>query len=188
MRKRQILEKYSVIINIILKASKILPKWFYKSLIRLIRNWDSIVAVFIRYICLKNLCKSCGNNVAVFPGVFLLNIENLEIGDNVSIHPMCYIDASGGISIGNDVSIAHSTTIMSTEHKYTDLSLNIKDQGCIHYKTTIHDNVWIGAGCRILAGANIGSGSIVAAGAVVKGKIEENIIVGGVPAKKIKGR
>ncbi|MBZ4644421.1 MAG: hypothetical protein JG767_2030 [Deferribacteraceae bacterium] len=188
MRKRELLVKYKKLISFIVKLSKILPKGFYKRILKLTRNWDSLMAIFIRYICLKNICKSCGENVAIFSGVYILNAENLEIGNNVSIHPMCYIDAAGGIKIGDDVSIAHSTTIMSTEHIYSDININIKDQGCRSIPTIIEDNVWIGAASRILAGTIIRRGSIIAAGAVVKNEVKEFSIVGGVPAKLLKER
>ncbi|MEK1831887.1 hypothetical protein AAAC51_32350 [Priestia megaterium] len=73
----------------------------------------------------------------------------------MSIHPMCYIDAAGGVSIGDDVSIAHSSTILSEEHIYLDLERNIKDQGCEFRETIIENNVWIGAGSRILGGSKV---------------------------------
>ena len=187
-RKRELVEKISGLINFFIKVSKIFPKSFYLSLLKLIRHHDNYLAMFLRFICLKNCAKSCGNNVAIFSSVYLHNIHELEIGDNVSIHPMCYIEASGGIKIGSDVSIAHSTTIMSEEHIFSNLNINIKDQGCEYKQTIIEDNVWIGSGCRILAGSYIKSGSIVAAGAVVKNLVENNTIVGGIPAKVIKER
>jgi acetyltransferase-like isoleucine patch superfamily enzyme len=98
-----------------------------------------------------------------------------------------YIDLIG-IKIGNDVSIAHNTSILSEEHIYSNINLNIKDQGCEYRRTVIKNNVWIGAGCRILGGTRIGSGVVVAAGAVVKGEIPNNYIVGGVPVRLIKER
>lgn len=187
-RKRDVLEKHSKIINTFVKISRIFPKSFYLKWLKLIRNHDSYIAMFIRYICLKNCAKSCGDNVAVFSNVYLYRVHNLEIGDNVSIHPLCYIDAAGGITIGNDVSIAHNTTILSEEHKFVDIDMNIKDQGCEYKRTVVENNVWIGAGCRILGGSYIGSGSIIAAGAVVKNTVKANSIMGGVPARLIKER
>ncbi|MEW9671329.1 acyltransferase [Ammoniphilus sp. 3BR4] len=187
-RKREITEKLSGLISIIISISKILPKSFYLFLLKFTRHHDNYIAMFVRYICLKNCAKNCGNNVAIFSSVYLYRVHQLEIGDNVSIHPMCYIDASGGINIGSDVSIAHSSTIISEEHRFSDLNLNIRDQGCEMKQTVIENNVWIGAGCRILAGSTIKSGSIVAAGAVVKNEVKRNTIIGGVPAKIIKER
>jgi len=187
-RKREILNRYSWIIKLVLKFSKLLPKRFYIILYKIIMPHNNFFAIFIRYICLKNVAKRCGDNVAVFPNVYIFNFDMLIIGNNVSIHPMCYIQASGGITIGNDVSIAHGTTILSEEHIFSDVDTNIKDQGRKYEKTKIENNVWIAAGCRILAGTTIGTGSVVAAGAVTKGQIKSNVIIGGVPAKVIRER
>lgn len=187
-RKRDVLEKHAKTIKTFVKVSRIFPKSFYLKWLKLIRHHDNYIAMFIRYICLKNCAKSCGDNVAVFSNVYLHRVHNLEIGNNVSIHPLCYIDAAGGITIGNDVSIAHNTTILSEEHKFADINKNIKDQGCEYKKTTVENNVWIGAGCRILGGSYIESGSIIATGAVVKNTVKANSIMGGIPAKIIKER
>lgn len=187
-RNRDFLSKFSKQLNMIIKISRILPNSFYLKLLKLIRSHDNIIAMFIRFLCLKNCAKSCGENVAIFSNVYLFRIHELEIGDNVSIHPLCYIDASGGITIGNDVSIAHNCTILSEEHVHSSLEKNIKDQGCELKSTSIDNNVWIGAGCRILGGSSIKSGAIVASGAVVKNQVKQNSIVGGIPAKLIKER
>ncbi|MGL5382828.1 MAG: acyltransferase [Culicoidibacterales bacterium] len=187
-RKRDILNKYSKIINIVVKISKLIPKGVYLFVLKATKSADNTIIMFIRFICLKNCALSCGDNVAVYSNVYLKNIQNLNIGSNVSIQPMCYIEASGGIDIGNDVSIAHATTIMSEEHEYNNLNFNIKDQGILLKKTIIENNVWIGAGVKILAGSYIETGAVIAAGAVVKNKVEKNTVVGGIPAKKIKER
>ena len=50
----------------------------------------------------------------------------------------------------------------------------------------IGENVWIGSNSTILPGVTIGKGSIIAAGAVVTKDVDENVVVGGVPAKFIK--
>lgn len=187
-RKRDIFYKYEKVLLLAVNILKLFPKRLSYTILRMNRLNSSILGIAINYICIKRLAKKCGRNVAIFSNVYLLNIENLSIGDNVSIHPMSYIDAKGKISIGNNVSIAHGSTILSEEHIYSDININIKDQGMIQKKTIIQDNVWIGCGARILAGTEISSGSIVAAGAVVAKNIEENIVVGGVPAKFIKTR
>ena len=50
----------------------------------------------------------------------------------------------------------------------------------------IGNDVWIGSNATVLAGVTIGDGAIVAAGAVVTRDVDENTIVGGVPAKYIR--
>lgn len=59
---------------------------------------------------------------------------------------------------------------------YTDCGKNIE----------IGKNVWIGANVTIVAGVTIGDNVIIGAGSIVTKDIEKNIIVAGVPAKKIK--
>ncbi len=134
----------------------------------------------------KNLFLSCGNNVSISQGVFLRGIGNISIGENVSIHPMCYIDGTGGLKIGDNVSIAHASSILTTNHAWDDMDIPIKYNKITYGVVTIESDVWIGCGCRILAGINIASRSIVAAGAVVDKNVEPNVIVGGVPARVIK--
>lgn len=188
MRKREIVKKLSPTINLMVYCGSLLPKKFHKFTLSATRGWQGYFGMLVRYVSLKNLCKECGDNVAVFSNVYILNPENLKLGNNVSIHPMCYIDSLGGITIQSNVSIAHATTILSTEHLYDDLEQNIKDQGYKYDRTVIESNVWIGAGVRILAGSKVSSGSIIAAGAVVKKTVPNNSVYGGIPAKLIKLR
>jgi acetyltransferase-like isoleucine patch superfamily enzyme len=68
---------------------------------------------------------------------------------------------------------------------YDDPDVPIMDQGRTAKGLTVGDNVWIGAGAKILDGVTVGEGVIVAAGAVVNRSFADKSIVGGVPAKLI---
>lgn len=188
MRGRDKFNKYKNLILFMVKVFSLFPYGIRTTMFDFFRMTNGSKGLVIRYILFKTLSKDCGDNVAIHPNVYFFGLKNLSVGNNVSIHPMCYIDAVGTIEIGDDVSIAHSTTILSTEHKFDNLEANIKDQGVLCKKTIIHSNVWIAAGCRILAGTVINSGSILASGAVLKEIVEKNSIYGGIPAKFIKKR
>lgn len=188
MRKRDVLIRLKPFINLSIYITKMLPRRIRLTLLNFFQNFSGTFAIGIRYILLKTLLKSCGDNVSVHKNVVLLGLDNLEIGDNVSIHPFCYIDGTGGLVIGKDVSIAHSSTILTTEHLYSDLNIPIKDQGIKNIPTVLKDDIWIACGVRILAGSHISNGTIIAAGAVVKGYIKPNSIYGGIPAKFLKDR
>ncbi len=158
-------------------------KWLIKR-----RKTKGKKGLIIRYILLKSLAKSCGDNVSIFEDVYIYSPENIDFGDNVSIHPMCYLEGQGGIEIGNDVSIAHAVSILSTTHNMDDLVLPIKDQGVTEKKVTIHDNVWIGCKATVLCGIEINSGSVIGANSVVTKNIKPNSVSAGVPAKEIRSR
>jgi acetyltransferase-like isoleucine patch superfamily enzyme len=123
----------------------------------------------------------------VDPSVRIAGVENLRLGRNVSMHYWSYFSAEGGLTIGNDVAIGHSSSILTTEHDFSDAARPIKEQPLIYRPVTIGDDVWIGSNVTILAGVSIGPRSVIAAGAVVKQSFSEGrVIIGGVPARVLK--
>jgi acetyltransferase-like isoleucine patch superfamily enzyme len=140
----------------------------------------------VRYSIALRLAASCGDNVYIGDNVEIRGWENLRLGSNVSIHRGCYLDATGGITIGDDVSIAHHTSVMSTEHTWEDASIPIKDNPLRAAAVVIEDDVWVGCGCRVLAGVTLHRRSIVGSGAVVTRDVASGAVVGGVPARVIK--
>lgn len=187
-RGRDQFNKFKRIINIMIKFCYIFPESIRIKLFQHYRRTKGKKGLLIRYVLLKTIAKSVGNNVSIHPDVYLLNVDKLSIGNNVSIHPMCYFEAWGGVTIGDDVSIAHAVTVLSVTHNYLDLSIPIKDQGIEGKPTEIKSNVWIGAKALILGGVTIESGSVIAAGAVVTKNVSSYSIVGGIPSKLIKTR
>ena len=188
MNGRDFFEKYNKHIMRIVKITKKLPKRFRTWLLNANRNKNGNIGNLVRYIAVASLAKKVGKNVAILPGAYFEYIENLSLGDNVSIHQMCYIDAEGGVEIGDNVSIAHRSTILSSNHGYIRNDTPIKYQEMTLAKTIINDNVWIGCGCVVLAGVEIGSGSVIGANSTVNRSIPENSIAVGSPARRIKGR
>ena len=188
MRGREKFKKYKWILSFLTGFYGLFPRRVRESLLTHYRGRKGNIGLVIRYSLLKTLAKSVGDNVSIFPDVYLYKIHNLSVGDNVSIQPLCYLDAGGGISIGNDVSIARNVSIIAFNHKFDDLSVPIKDQGVERKEITIKDNVWIGVNSVLLAGVTVNSGCVIGAGSVVTHDIAENSIAAGVPAKVIKSR
>lgn len=187
-RGRDKFKKFKPVINLLVKLYSLFPRKVQNYLLVKHRKTTGYIGMVVRYALLKNLAKSVGDNVSIQPDVYLFNVSNLIIGNNVSIHPMCYLEAYGGIEIGNDISLAHGVTIMSVTHDYQDSSKMIKDQGLTALPVVIEDNVWVGSKATVLGGNTIKSGSIIGAGSVVTKNVEPNVVMAGVPAKKIKER
>ncbi|MGW5887047.1 acyltransferase [Priestia megaterium] len=185
-RGRELYKRYIKIIKSITFIINLFPKSIRVLLWKLTDLLPDKLGAGIRYCILRTLVNSCGDNVYIGRDVEVIAWEKLTLGNNVSIHKGCYIDAKGGICISNDVSIAHYTSLISFEHTWMNYSLPIRDNKVIYKSILIDSDVWIGAGCRILAGVKIEERSIIAAGAVVKKDVKHNTIVGGVPAKVIK--
>lgn len=114
--------------------------------------------------------------------------KGLYIGDRTTFGNDCFFGAAGGIKIGNDVVAGQYIRFHSENHKYSDLTELIKDQGVTHKGIKIGNNCWIGSGVVFLDGAQLSDGCVVAANAVVAEIFPENSLVGGVPAKIIKFR
>lgn len=111
----------------------------------------------------------------------------LQIGARVDIANSCTITShKGGVYIGDDCLIGPGVCIIGSNYRYDRLDMPIRLQDVISPKgIRIGDNVWIGANCTILDGAEIGSGAIVTPNSVVSSKLPANVIVQGSPAKPI---
>jgi len=188
IRGRDIFKIFNPIFTFFIILLKPFPLFFRKWLLVIFRNVKGLFGIGIRYVLLKSISKECGSNVSVHPNVYLFSPEKLSLGSNISIHPMCYIDAVGEVEIGDNVSIAHATTILSSTHIFSDLQKNIKDQGLELKKTTIENNVWLGAKSTILCGLLIREGSVIGANSVVTKNVNVNSIVVGSPGKLINNR
>ena len=114
-----------------------------------------------------------------------------KVGENCSIMQRKLPLYSNLIRLGNNVHLASNVGFLT--HDAIHLMVNnklakegngkvIKEKvGCIE----IQDNVFVGAGTRILYDTKIGSNVIIGAGSVVTHDIPSNSVVAGVPAKVI---
>lgn len=112
----------------------------------------------------------------------------IRLGDGVAVGALSYIGGQGGVDIGDATIMGPGVRIFSEEHEYSALDRPIRDQGERRQPVLIGPGCWIGAGATILAGTRIGAGCVVGAGAVVKGSFEENSLIVGIPARRLRSR
>lgn len=128
-------------------------------------------------------------------------VSNSTINRYTYIGPRSRIDNS---DIGSFCSISWNCTIGLQSHKINFISTspiffdglngtgeswvkNVSHDTPIR-RTTIGNDVWIGANSIIMAGVNVSDGAVIAAGSVLTKDVEPYSVVGGVPARKIKYR
>ncbi len=146
----------------------------------------SMGAKSMRGFCARLMFDKCGKNINIEHGAFFGSGKDIEIGDNSGIGLNCRV--AGPLSIGSDVMMAPNVTIVTQNHKISDLNVPMRLQTAPKQKVTIKDDVWIGTNVIILPGITIGKGSVVGGGAVVTKDVPDYAIVGGNPAKVIKFR
>ncbi len=133
-----------------------------------------------------------GRHTNVHPTTIVRYGKNVKIGDNCLINHNNLLQPgkgpNGTITIGNYVHTGVNVMFMAFNHGFYTKTVPTKVRDYMDAPIVVEDDVWIGAGCIILAGVTIGKGAIIAAGAVVNKDVPPYAIVGGVPAKIIKYR
>jgi acetyltransferase-like isoleucine patch superfamily enzyme len=109
----------------------------------------------------------------------------LSVGAGSNIGEYSFVGAAGGVTIGARVAIGQRVSFHAENHRYSDDTVPIKEQGVTRQGIVVEDDCWIGSGAIILDGVRVGKGSVVAAGAVVNRDVPPYSVVGGVPARVI---
>lgn len=112
--------------------------------------------------------------------------EQSYIASDVSINRNTVI--RGKFSIGEHVSIAPNCMIIGANHRFSDVTKLIKEQGVETKGIIIESDVWIGANCCVLDGVTIGRGSVIGAGSIVTKSIPPMSLAVGNPCRVIKQR
>lgn len=107
----------------------------------------------------------------------------IEIGNDVYVAGGCWLSGGGHLKIEDEVICGPYSMIITANHVFINNSARFG--GFARDTVTIGRGTWIASHVTILPGVSIGSGNLIAAGAVVTKNTEDNIKVGGVPAKVI---
>lgn len=129
-------------------------------------------------------------DVRIHATASIRNAQNVYVGKNSHINHLCCIWAgtNSQIILGDNLLMGPGVCLFSGNHS-TLQGQPMTFQERKEESIVIGDDVWLGAHSVITAGTQIANGVIVAAGAVVTRSItQENVIVGGIPAKIIAER
>ncbi|WP_321341010.1 acyltransferase [Breoghania sp.] len=130
-----------------------------------------------------------GDRCRVHRGAQLLTFGgNIRIGNDFSVNPYSVLEGQGGLDIGDSVLIAPHVVIVPANHGTALSAGTIRSQPQTKQGITIGNDVWLGAGARILDGVNIADGCVIGAGAVLTKSTEKHYIYIGVPAEQYRER
>ena len=91
-----------------------------------------------------------------------------KVSDKFHIEQPFYCDYGYNIELGENFYCNHNIVILDCA------------------KVTFGDNVFIGSGARVIGGVIVGNNVTIAPNAVVSHDVEDNVVVGGIPAKIIR--
>ena len=140
------------------------------------------------FIYRKYFFERAGDDIKIKSGVIIDCPENISMSSHIGIGENTFVIGNGGVSIGSHVMIGHDVSILSASHNIEHTDIPMKQQGIFCAPVSISDDVWIGAGARVMPGVSIGQGAVIGANAVVHTDVPDWAIVVGVPAKIIKYR
>jgi carbonic anhydrase/acetyltransferase-like protein (isoleucine patch superfamily) len=122
--------------------------------------------------------------------LYYLRNKGISIGEGTIIYSpkkvLIDIQRPWMIEIGDYCKITEGVIILQHDYSRSVLRRVYGDIIAEAKKTIIGNNVFIGMNSVILMGCNIGNNVIIGAGSVVTGKIPDNVVVAGNPAKIIR--
>lgn len=116
-----------------------------------------------------------GKFIAKILWYFTSSFTGCEIPYNSKIQGGVYIPHPTGIVIGENAEIGTGVTL------YQQVTIGTREKGSLKYPR-IGNHVYLGAGCKIIGGIEIGENAVIGANAVVLKDIPANATAVGIPA------
>lgn len=160
----------------------ILYSWLVRTLTYFLPNHPILMR--LRGFLYSLMMEECGKNLQVSSTVIFNSLSGVRVGNNVYIAPNNVFIVTN-IYIMDDVILGPSSVYSGANHQFDGhsfRSLPSKSTGPI----IIYEGSWVAANCTITSGSILPKYSLLAAGSVLNKKMmDENMVYGGTPAKKI---
>lgn len=146
--------------------------------------------VIIDDLCLLDAKGEDNEGIVIGDGVFLgrntiLSCKNgnIIIGDGANIGFNCEIFSSSEVRLGRNAMIAAYSYVIGGSHEFSGRHTPFVEQKEISSGVRLDENVWLGAGVKVLDGVSIGRDTLVGAGAVVSESLPPGVVAVGMPAR-----
>jgi len=133
---------------------------------------------------LQKLLGEMGKDTIIVPPFWCDYGYHITVGESFYANHNLIIQDGAGVRFGDNVFIAPNCCFTTAEHA---IDPEMRKAGVeIAKPIKVGNNVWIGAGCTILAGVEIGDNTVIGAGSVVTKSIPSNVVAVGVPCKVLR--
>lgn len=137
----------------------------------------------------RNRGISVGDGVFLGRGTILSCKDgDITLGDYVNLGFYSEIFSGSSVSVGRDGLFAAHSYLIGGGHTWDADGRPVVDQERPSRGITLEENVWLGAGAKVLDGVHIGRDVVVGANAVVTEDIPDGAVAVGIPARVLKQR
>jgi len=127
----------------------------------------------------------CGADFQVAADARIVGLDRLRVGRSVYLAPGSVVLAADDVHLEDEVMLAYRALVTDGDHTARDGSYRFGPRR--NAPVRIGAGTWVGAHVTVVSGTRIGRGVLVAANSVVSGVVEDGYVVGGVPARPLRG-
>ena len=130
-----------------------------------------------------------GNGVFLGRGTILSCKDgDIELGDHTNLGFHCEVFSGSSVVVGHHGLFAAYSYVVGGGHAFEQGDVPVIEQERTSRGIVLGDNVWLGAGAKVLDGVRIGNDVVVGAGAVVTTDLPDAVVAAGVPARVVRTR
>ena len=130
-----------------------------------------------------------GNGVFLGRGTILSCKDgDITLGDHVNIGFYSEIFSGSSVTVGPHGLFAAYTYLVGGGHEFARADVPVLEQERPSRGITLGEDVWLGAGAKVMDGVTIGDHVVVGAGAVVTEDLPAGVVALGVPARVVRSR
>jgi acetyltransferase-like isoleucine patch superfamily enzyme len=143
-------------------------------------------APFLRLLGARIGRRSLLHDVRFF-NLYRRGLSGLVIGRECFLGDECLLDLAEGIELGDQVTLAERVLVLTHNNVgFADHPLQ-RAFPSMAAPVRFESGCFVGAGATLLPGVTVGREAFVAAGSVVTTDVKARTLVGGVPAREIRG-
>ncbi|HUG53073.1 MAG TPA: acyltransferase [Vicinamibacteria bacterium] len=113
---------------------------------------------------------------------------DITLGDHVNIGFHSEVFSGSEVTVGRHGLFAAYTYLVGGGHEFERGDVPVVEQERRSRGIHLGENVWLGAGAKVMDGVTIGDGVVVGAGAVVTEDLPPGVVAVGVPARVVRTR